>query len=124
MKYFLIMLLMFAACQSKKEETSPSIKGEWEYKTIELFSGEKFDLQDSGYNVLHLHHVGLTLAFTGKKTFTVTQKRPGSPAEVMGSQDYEVEGDSILRLINTGRPDDRFPIVSLSDSLLKLNLFN
>ena len=33
------------------------------------------------------------------------------------------EDKKILRLINTGRPHDNFPIIELSDSLLKINIF-
>lgn len=111
------------ACNSKKESSESSITGAWEYKTIELYSGEKFDLADSMYNMLHQQHVGLKLIFSGTKTFSVSQKKPGKPEEFIARQDYELPGDTILRLKNTGRPDDEFPIISISDSLLKVNLF-
>lgn len=124
MKYSLFIVWIFAACQSKKEQPHSSLNGTWQYETIELYSGEKFDINDSIFNKLHLQHEGLTLSFTGSKTFTATVKKPGKPEEFMGRQDYKIDGDTILRLINTGRPDDKFPIEGLSDSLLKLNLFN
>ena len=124
MKYALILLLIFSACQSKNDASKPSITGKWEYKTVELYSGEKFDISDSAYNKLHQQHIGLTLSFSGGKTFTVTQKTKDDPDKFVARQDYELPGDTILRLINTGRPDDEFPIISLSDSLLKVNLFN
>lgn len=125
MKYGFILLVFAIACQTKKEVTKPSIQGKWEYERIELYSGKKFDLGDSLNNKLHLQHVGLTLSFTGNSTFTVTQKRENKPEEFVARQNYELpEGDTILRLKNTGRPDDNFPIVGLTDSLLKVNLFN
>ncbi|HUR65249.1 MAG TPA: hypothetical protein VMZ03_02760 [Chitinophagaceae bacterium] len=125
MKYFVVILLILSACQSKKADPQESpITGEWEYETIELYSGEKFDRSDSMFNLLHLQHVGLTISFTGNKTFTATRKHRNEPDEFLGKQHYKLEGDTILRLINTGRPDDRFPIISLNDSLLKANLFN
>ena len=123
MKYTLILLFVLSACNSKKDATKSAITGKWEYKTIELYSGEKFDITDSVYNALHQHHVGLKLTFSGGKTFSVSQKRPGQPEEFIARQDYELPGDTILRLKNTGRPDDEFPIISLSDSLFKVNLF-
>jgi hypothetical protein len=124
MKYSLFILLIFVACQSKKKETEPSINGKWVYETIELYGGEKFDLGDSLYSRLHQQHIGLTLSFSGKKTFSVTQTRPGQAEEFIGRQDYKLDGDTILRLINTGRPDDTFPIEGLTDSIFKVNLFN
>lgn len=123
MKYTLFLLLILSACNSKKEASKSAITGNWEYKTIELYSGEKFDITDSIYFVLHQQHIGLKLTFSGGKTFSVSQKKPGKPEEFIASQDYELPGDTILRLKNTGRPDDEFPIISISDSLLKVNLF-
>ena len=122
MKYTLYLLLILSACNTKKETSEYAITGKWEYKTIELYSAEKFDLTDSMYNILHQHHTGLKLAFSGGKSFSVLQKRPGKPEESIARQDYELTGDTILRLKNTGRPDDEFPIISISDSLLKVNL--
>ena len=122
MKYILFLLLL-SACNSKKETSKSAFTGNWEYKTIEFYSGEKFDLTDSMFTRLHQQHVGLNIRFSGK-TFSAWQKKPGKPDESMGRQDYELVGDSILRLINTGRPHDEFPIISITDSILKLNLFN
>lgn len=125
MRYPLLLLLLIAACQSKKEAVKPTVKGKWVYERIELYSGEKFDLRDTSYLRLHLHHIGLTLSFTGNSTFRVTQQKENQPEEFIGQQNYEIPpGDSILRLKNNGRPDDNFPIVGLTDSLLKINLFN
>src|SRR5687767_7384620 len=123
MKYTLFLLLIFSACNTKKETSKSDITGTWEYKTIELYSGEKFDLTDSMYNMLHQQHVGLKLIFSGGKTFSVYQKKPGKPEEFIASQDYELPGDTILRLKNTSKPDDEFPVISISDSILKVNLF-
>ena len=123
MKYILFLLVVLPACNSKKEASKSAITGNWEYNTIELYSGEKFDLTDSMYNTLHQQHIGLKLSFSGNKTFSVSQRRPGKPEEFIARQDYEMDGDTILRLKNTGRPDDEFPIISISGSLLKINLF-
>ena len=124
MRYCLILFLFLASCQSNTQGTKDPVTGTWVYERIELYSGEPFDLSDSMYNALHRQHIGLQLDFSGGKTFAVVQKRPGKPDESLGRQDYKMEGDTILRLINRGRPDDRFPVVSLSDSLFKLNLFH
>lgn len=122
MKYLLYLSLLLAACQSK--EKGPSIVGKWEYEKIELYSGEKFDLQDSLSNKLHSQHIGLTFSFTGTNIFKVTQKRGNNQEEFIAEQKYELPEDKkTLRLINTGRPDDNFPIIDLSDSLLKINAF-
>lgn len=125
--YGIIFLLFLSACQSKKEERKagePTVDGTWEYKTIELYSGEKLDLTDSGQNALHKQHLGLMLTFSGK-TFTVNQRKNGNGApEFIARQDYELPGDTMLRLINTGRPHDEFEVISLSDSLFKVNLFD
>ncbi len=123
MKYPLILLLLLSACHSKKDSNHP-ITGKWEYKTIELYDGEKFDISKPAFNTLHQQHIGLTLTFSGGKTISVTQKTGTQPEQSLGRQEYELPGDTILRLKNTGRPDDEFPIISLSDSLLKVNLFN
>jgi hypothetical protein len=124
MKYTLFLFLLIA-CEPKKEKPKPTVKGKWEYERIELYSGEKFDLQDTAYNRLHGMHAGLTLSFSGNSTFRVTQKKDNQPEEFIGQQNYEIPpGDSILRLKNAERPDDNFPIVELTDSLFKLNLFN
>ena len=124
MKLFLLLILITASCQSKNQPPKPSLTGKWVYEIIEFSGGEKIDLRDSLYMPLHKQHEGLTLTFSGEKTFTVTQKKAGKAEEFVASQDYRMEGDTILRLINTGRPDDRFPVVSLTDSVLRVNLFN
>jgi hypothetical protein len=125
--YGIIFLLFLSACQSKNESEKikkATVEGTWEYKTIELFGSERFDLADSAHNALHKQHLGLMLTFSGK-TFTVNQRKNGNGApEFVARQDYELPGDTLLRLINTGRPHDDFTIISLSDSLFKVNLFN
>jgi hypothetical protein len=123
MKYTLLLFLIICACNTNNKTPKPAINGTWEYKTIELYSGEKFDISDSMYNMLHQQHVGLKLIFSEGKTFSVYQKKSGKPEEFIARQDYELPGDTILRLKNTGRPDDEFPIIGISDSVLKVNLF-
>ena len=125
MKFFfsLLLLCFLFACQSKKKEATSPITGKWEYKTIELYGGDTFDLANPSYQTLNQQHLGLRLQFSDGKIFTVTQQKPGQSEEFVARQDYELQGDTILRLKNTGRPDDEFPIISISDSLFKVNLF-
>jgi hypothetical protein len=126
--YGIIFLLFLSACQSKKDpgkDNEATITGTWEYERIELYNGEKFDITDSMQNVLHKQHLGLMLIFSEGKTFTVKQKKNGlGVPEFVARQDYELPGDTMLRLINTGRPHDEFEVISLSDSLFKVNLFD
>lgn len=123
MKYFLYLLLLLASCQSKEKE-SP-IVGTWEYDKIELYSGVTLnDFQDSLFNVLEGQQKGLSLSFTKENIFKVTQKKGNGKEEFIAEQPYELPEDKkSLILKNTGRPDDNFPIIELSNNLLKINMF-
>ena len=58
------------------------------------------------------------------KNFKATFKRPDGSTEPMGEQPYELAKDrKTVILNNTGRADDKFPIIELSDSILKINIF-
>ncbi len=121
MKYFIYSLLVLASCSPKEKENS--ISGKWEFEKNELFAGVTInDFQDSLFMMLNEQQKGLTLTFTNS-SFKVTQQKNGRE-EVMGEQPYELTNNNqSLVLKNRGRPDDVFPIVSLSDSVLKLNMF-
>jgi hypothetical protein len=120
MKYILILSLFIASCQSK--EKTP-LEGTWEFDRNELYPGvESNPFMDSMLHMLEKHQAGLTLQFIGNN-FKVTQDKDGR-TEKMGNQPFELSADQkSLILKNTGRPDDIFPIVLLTDSVLKLNMF-
>ncbi len=120
MKYAVFLLLIIASCQPGKR--SP-LSGQWVFERNELYPGvETNSLQDSLLRVLDQQQAGLTLEFSGND-FKVTQVKNGRE-EKMGNQPYELSADKkSLVLKNTGRPDDIFPIVLLTDSVLKVNMF-
>ena len=122
MKYIFILLLILVSCQSK--EKSPAITGTWEFERNELFPGVQINtFQDSMLNMLEEQQKGLTLSFKGTN-FKASQFKDGRE-EPMGNQPFVwEEKNKVLVLKNNGRPDDRFDIIELSDSLLKLNLFH
>lgn len=92
---------------------------------MEMYSGEPTDLEDSLIKGLHLQQKGLAFSFTGKNVFKVTQRKANNIEEFVAEQPYELSTDKkSLILKNTGRPDDNFPIIELSDSLLKINIFD
>jgi len=124
-KFVFYLILILAACNAKEEKTPNPIVGKWEYERVERYNGEPINLQDSGFNALHQHHIGLTFFFTKDYVFKVTQRKKDNTEEFVAEQKYELpEEKKILRLKNSGRPDDNFPIIDLTDSLLKINVFN
>jgi len=122
MKYVIFILLIFASCKQKEKENL--IVGKWEYEKMERFDSVTINLQDSLFNDLHQRQTGMTFSLSKNNIFKVTQKKENGREEFIAEQKYELPEDKkILRLINTGRPDDNFPIIELSDSLLKINIF-
>jgi len=122
MKYIICLSLLFAACQSK--EKTPSITGTWEYERMEMFGGEKMNLQDSLIAGLHEQQKGLTFSFSKNNIFKVSNPKARNPEDFLAEQPYELRADrKNLILKNNGRPDDNFAIIELSDSLLKINVF-
>lgn len=124
MKLIPLLPLVLLACQPVKKD-KPSITGRWEYQTVEWLNGEPFSLEDSISKVIHTQQQGLILTLSKNKSFKVTQKKAGGGIAFIAEQPYELPpGDTILRLKNTGRPDDEFRIIGLNDSLLRINLFH
>jgi hypothetical protein len=122
MKYLIYLLLLIVSCKQKENENP--IVGKWEYERMELYGGEPVNLQDSMINNLHQQQKGLTFTFTGKNIFKVSNTKAKNPQDFVAEQPYELAADKKnLVLKNTGRPDDNFAIVELSDSLLKINIF-
>ncbi|MBP8114512.1 MAG: lipocalin family protein [Chitinophagaceae bacterium] len=122
MKNLLFLSLLFFACQQKEKDAS--IEGKWEYVKMETYNpAEPINLQDSMVNVLHESQKGMTFWF-GNKNFKATFKRTDGTTEPMGEQPYELSKDrKTVILNNNGRADDKFPIIELSDSILKINIF-
>ena len=122
MKYLIGLLFMLASCNQKGKENL--IVGKWEYERMETYSGEPINLADPQINKLHLQQKGLTFSFSGKNVFKVTNTKAENPDDFLAEQPYELAPDKkTLILKNKGRPDDKFAIVELSDSLLKINIF-
>jgi len=122
MKYFISLLFIALSC-SPKEKKNP-IVGKWEYERMEMYSGEPVNLQDSLINNLHQQQKGWTFTFTNKNIFKVSNSKASNPQDFIAEQPYELSEDKKnLLLKNTGRPDDNFAIIELSDSLLKINVF-
>lgn len=122
MKYLVCLLLLFAACHHK--DKAPSIIGTWEYDRMEMYSGEKMNMQDSLIASLHEQQKGLTFSFSTSNRFNVTHTKARNPEDFLAEQPYELAADKKnLILKNSGRPDDNFAIIDLSDSLLKINVF-
>ena len=91
---------------------------------MEMYSGEPMNLEDSLTNSLHQQQKGWTFSFTGNNVFKVSNPKANNPQDFIAEQPYELSADKkSLILKNTGRPDDNFPIIELSDSLLKINVF-
>ena len=118
MKWLICCLVILVSC-SQKQKTNPVI-GEWEYARMETVEGIPMDLADSLINSLHQQQTGLHFSFSDKNVFKVTQHN-----QQIAEQPYEMlDSNKTLLLKNTGRPDDRFDVIELSDSLLKINLFH
>lgn len=124
MRYIICIcsVILFASCQQKKKE--PSIVGTWEYVRMETYDASNpINLKDSQINQLHQSQKGMTFRFTKDKTFTASYIK-NNKEEPMGKQPYELSEDNkTVILDNTGREDDKFPVIELSDSLLKINIF-
>ncbi|MEO7923159.1 MAG: hypothetical protein ABIR30_05730 [Chitinophagaceae bacterium] len=122
MKYLFYILLILASCQSK-DKSSP-LSGSWEFEKNELFPGVQLNaFQDSMLHMVEEQQKGLTLYFSGTN-FKVTQLK-GGKEEIMGEQPFELAADKrSLILKNRSKADDVFPIVELSEDILKLNMFN
>ncbi len=122
MKYFIWLLLILVSCEQKEKESI--IVGKWEYERMETYSGDPINLADSLINNLHQQQKGLTFSFSSKNVFKVTHTKASNPEDFVAEQPYELSTDKkSLILKNTGRPDDNFSIIELSDSLLKINVF-
>ena len=121
---YLLWILLLAACNQQEKKDKNPIVGTWVYEKIERVNGEPIDTNDSAFNVLHQQHRGLSFSFTEDYDFKVTQRKPDNTEEFIAEQPYELPDDrKILILKNTGRPDDEFPIINLSDSFLRINVF-
>lgn len=122
MKYLIYLLFILVSCKQKGKENP--IVGKWEYERMEMYSGEPMNLEDSMINSLHQHQKGWTFSFTGNNVFKVSNLKATNPQDFIAEQPYELSADKkSLILKNTGRPDDNFSIIELSDSLLKINVF-
>ena len=123
MKYFVYFAILLVSCQQQKEKDA-SIIGKWEYVRMETYNPtEPINLQDSMMNQLHQSQKGMTFWFD-QKIFKAAYRKPDGSSESMGEQHYELAEDrKTVVLNNTGRQDDKFPIIELSDSLLKINIF-
>lgn len=116
-------IIFFASCQQKEKEAS--IVGKWEYVRMETYNAaEPINLQDSLIYKLHESQKGMTFSFAQNKIFKASLKKPDGKTEPMGEQPYELTEDRKMVLLNNiGRPDDKFPVIELSDTLLKINIF-
>ena len=122
MKYLLYLLLILVSCKQKGKENP--IVGKWEYERMEMYSGEPINLEDSLINNLHQQQKGWTFSFTGNNVFKVSNPKANNPQDFIAEQPYELSADKkSLILKNTGKADDNFSIIELSDSLLKINIF-
>ena len=122
MKYLIWLLFIFISCKQKEKENL--IVGKWEYERMEMYSGEPINLADSLISNLHQQQKGLTFSFTSKNIFKVTNHKANNLNDFVAEQPYELSTDKkLLILKNTGRADDNFSIIELSDSLLKINVF-
>ena len=127
MKYVLYLLLLLASCKENKpgETVAASpITGKWQYERIELYEDATVQYTDSLVQQLDKMHQGLCFAFSAKNIFRVTQFKSSGVEEFVAEQPFELAADQkTLDLKNNGRPDDHFPIISLNDSVLKINAF-
>lgn len=122
MRIIILLALFFAGCKSQKND---ALSGTWEYSRMEFYEGRAIDQNDSLVMRLHQMQKGLILNFSNNKDLKVTQRKDNGKEDALGNQPYELaSGQKELILKNKGRADDRFPIISISDSILKLNMFN
>lgn len=122
MKYLIYVLFFLVSCKQKAKEVS--IVGKWEYQKMETYSGQPIDLSNPVISKLHEDQKGWTFSFDKNNVFKVTHVKTDKPEEFVAEQPYELAEDKkTVILKNTGRPDDKFPIVALSDSILKINIF-
>ncbi len=122
MKYLIYLLFILVSCKPKEKENP--IVGKWEYIKMEMYSGQPIDLTNPAINKLHEDQRGWTFAFSKDNVFRVTHVKTDKPEDFVAEQPYELSADKkSLLLKNTGRPDDNFSIIELSDSLLKINIF-
>lgn len=122
MKYLIYLLLILVSCKQKAKEVS--IVGKWEYEKMEMFSGRPMDLANPAISKLHEDQKGWTFSFSKDNVFKVTHVKTDKPEDFVAEQPYELPEDKkYVILKNTGRPDEKFPIIELSDSILKINIF-
>ncbi|MBK8300703.1 MAG: lipocalin family protein [Chitinophagaceae bacterium] len=122
MKYLIYGLFFLVSCKQKAKEVS--IVGKWEYQKMETYSGQPIDLSNPAINKLHEDQKGWTFFFSKDNVFEVTHVKTDKPEEFVAKQPYELPEDKKhLILKNKGRPDEKFPIIELSDSILKINIF-
>jgi Lipocalin-like domain len=128
MKYLIYLLLIFFSCKQKVKEPSiakeVSITGKWEYVKMETYSGRPIDLTNPAIAKLHEDQKGWTFSFSKNNVFKVTHVKTDKPENFVAEQPYELSADKkTVILKNTGRPDDKFPIIELSENILKINIF-
>ncbi len=122
MKYLIYLLFILASCKQKAKE--PSIIGKWEYQKMETYSGQPIDFSNPAIAKLHEDQKGWTFSFSKDNVFKVTHVKTDKPEEFVAEQPYQLSDDKkTVILKNTGRPDDKFPIVSLTENILKINIF-
>src|SRR3569832_200234 len=122
MKYLIYLLFILVSCKQKAKEVS--IVGKWEYQKMETYSGQPIALANPAINKLHEDQKGLTFSFSKDYVFRVTHVKTDKPEDFVAQQPYELSADKKKVILkNTGRPDDKFPIIELSERLLKINIF-
>ncbi len=122
MKYLIYLLLILVSCKEKAKEVS--IVGKWEYERMEMYSGQPMDFANPAIAKLHEDQKGWTFTFNKDNVFKVTHVKTDKPEDFVAEQPYELPEDKkYVILKNKGRPDEKFPIIELSDSILKINIF-
>lgn len=122
MKYFFYLFFVIVSCSQKEKEVS--IVGKWEYLRMEKYSRQPIDLANPVISKLHEDQKGWTFTFTKGNVFKVSHVKTDRPQDFAAQQPFELSTDKkTVILKNNGRPDDKFPIIELSDTLLKINIF-